>query len=212
MIQGKAVRDAEAQTVTVLAFARRGPSAARRMLPSDLRMVRLAASRRPAVIEAPGTVILATPNPRGNRQIVRRVLGQRISRRLALASLAHRGADLVVLAGLVQGAEGLAAPVDLERKDAGSVAPAGLARLMVAAVPDAADLLTDHRAMRSPTRRIDFPLEIPRSTKHKRLGLNDASPRRFLHLVYHHFENCGLVGRNSLRPRYCLRLMSGIDL
>jgi len=156
VVLGTDVQDAEARTVTALTLVRRGPSGARRMQPSDLTMVRLAASRRLTAPEAPRKEALATLNPRRNRPNVPRVLAQRISRRLAPASLAHRGEGLVALAGLVQGGEGLAAPVDLEGKDEGSVVPAGLARLMVAAVPEVADLPTGRRAMKSPKQRIDL--------------------------------------------------------
>jgi hypothetical protein len=62
----------------------------------------------------------------------------------------------VALAGLVLADEALAAPVDLEDKAEGSVAPAGLARLMVAAVPVEAALPIDHKVTKSLKRRIDL--------------------------------------------------------
>ena len=153
-VLGKAALGAEVRDVKVLTFARHGPSVARRTRLSDPRTARLAANRKLVFLEAPKTEAPATPNLRRSRPKLRRVSAQRISRRLAPASLAHRAEGLVAPAGLVQeGAEGLAAPVDLEGKAEGSVAPAGSARLMVAAVSDEAALPIDHKAMRSPSQR-----------------------------------------------------------
>jgi hypothetical protein len=147
VVADKAARGAEAQDVKVQTFVRHSPNAARRTRPSDPKKVHVAAGRKLAVPEMEAVV---TPNLRKNHQSVLRVSAQRISRRLAPASLAHRGE------GLALGPEGLEAPVDLDRKAEGLVARAGLVRLMVAAVPNVAGLPAVHRATRNPKQRIDL--------------------------------------------------------
>jgi len=112
-----------------LAFVRCGRGATRRTRPSDLTTDRVVGNLRPKVLKAPKAAAPVMSTPTRNHPSVPQALGHTRSRSTVSASSVHRGKDLAV--------------------------PAGLARIMVAAVQDVVDLPTDHRAMRNPKRRID---------------------------------------------------------